>query len=655
MSMQAGIWHFDEAPVAASQIAKFEQSLAQHGPDGRGEYAADGVSLLYRAYYITPEDALEVQPVQSRLGNHIMWDGRLDNREQLLLELARRANDLPTDAELAAAAFDSWGTDCFPRLIGDWAMTIWDHRRRRITLARDYVGIRKLYYLHTPKSLFWSTNLSTLVLHTGKEFELCDEYFAGYFVSHPEPHLTPYAEIRAVPPGAYVEVDAHRLHIHRYWSFAHQRPIRYKSDAEYEEHFRYFLRESLRRRMRTNYPIQADLSGGLDSSSIVCIAYDLINRGEANALINTLSYYSLNEPGGDERPYYEAIEAHIGKTGTHLQMSKSRFGLLPLPAECFSPLPGSFYSTLQHEIRVSDATAAQSNRVHLAGLGGDELLGGVQNPVPQLATWLWTLHLPTYWKQLQDWSLQRKLPIWTLLGRSLLALMPLNVRAKLDSAAEVPTWLQHEFATRYDARARSLSAVRTWQDYLPGPNSPNSAYLTLASTLQNRPLSITGVDGRLALPFYDRDLVAFLFAIPEEQLLRAKQRRSLMRRALKGIVPDFVLFRKTKWLGKREVALELIESAAALKSLLPESAIGERYVDVTQVLKDIERLRQGKQAPIVLLHGVLGACYWLMQRNMPMQLANFRGVNTTQISDKEIHNAIPASIHIPRTSPQTDS
>ncbi|WP_158790842.1 asparagine synthetase B [Granulicella sp. L60] len=635
MSMQAGIWHFDHAPVDPSQILAFEQSLAQHGPDGRGEHAEDGLTLLYRAYYVTAEDSLEVQPIHSRDGNRVLWDGRLDNQEELLLALDSRSVDLPTDAELAAAAFDHWGTDCFRRLIGDWAMTVWDRRRRRLILARDYIGIRKLYYLRTPKSLFWSTNLTTLVLHSGEEFALCDEYFAGYFVSHPEPQLTPYAEIQAVPPGSYVEVDTHRLRIQRYWSFAHQRPIRYKSDAEYEEHFRYFLRQSLRHRMRTNYPIQADLSGGLDSSSIVCIAYDLINRGEANALINTLSYYSLDEPGGDERPYYEAIEAHIGKTGTHLQMSKSRLGLVPLPAERFSPLPGSFNSTLQHELRVSDATAAQSNRVHLAGLGGDELLGGVQNPVPQLATSLWTLHLPTYWEQIQAWSLQRKVPIWTLLGRSVLELMPLTVRAKLDATAEVSTWLQPEFAKRYDARERSLSAVRTWQDYLPGPNSPNSAYLTLASTLQNRPLSITGVDGRLTLPYYDRDLVAFLFAIPEEQLLRAKQRRSLMRRALKGIVPDVVLFRKTKWLGKREIALELIDSAAALESLLPKSAIGERYIDVTQVLKDIERLRQGKEAPVVLLHGVLGACYWLMQRNMPMQLANLRGVNTTPVSEKE--------------------
>jgi asparagine synthase (glutamine-hydrolysing) len=632
MSMQAGIWHFDQAPIAPSQIAAFEQSLAQHGPDGRGEHAEDGLSLLYRAYYITAEDALEVQPIHSRKGHRVLWDGRLDNREELLHALDRKSVDLPTNAELAAATFDYWGTDCFPRLIGDWAMTVWGWRQSHIILARDYIGIRKLYYLRTPKSLFWSTNLATLVLHSGEEFTLCDEYFAGYFVSHPEPHLTPYAEILAVPPGAYVEVTPERVHVRRYWSFAHLKSLRYKSDAEYEEHFRQLFRQSLRRRMRTAYPILADLSGGLDSSSIVCMAYDLLKRGEANATINTLSYYSLDEPSGDERPYFETVEAHICKTGTHLQTANCRSGLNPLPDEYFTPLPGFFDSAIEAGQRLARATAGQDNRVHLAGLGGDELLGGVQNPVPQLASWLWNLNLPTYWEQLQAWSLQRKVPLWTLLGRSIVALMPLGVRARLDASAEAPSWLRAAFAARYKARERKLRAVRTWRDYLPGPGSPDSGYLTLASTLQGGVLSFTGVARQMALPYYDRDLVEFLLAIPDEQLLRAKQRRSLMRRALKGIVPDAVLFRKTKWLGRREAALELIDAATALETLLPETAIGERYIDVARVLEDIDKLRQGKESSVVLLYGVLGACYWLTQCKMPIRTAAHRGLSLMQTS-----------------------
>jgi asparagine synthase (glutamine-hydrolysing) len=630
MSMQAGIWHFDRAPVAPQQMAAFEQRLAQHGPDGRGDYSEEGLSLLHRARYITAEDALEVQPIHSQRGNRILWDGRLDNRDELLAALDRRPVDLPTDAELAAAAFDHWGTKCFARLNGDWAMTIWDSVARRATLARDYIGIRKLYYLRTTASLYWSTDLAALVLHSGEEFSLCDEYFAGFFVSHPEPHLTPYAEIAAVPPGGYVEVTPDHIRIGRYWSFTHLQSIRYKTDTEYEEQFRQLFGQSIRRRLRTAYPVLADLSGGLDSSSIVCMAYDLIRRGEASATINTLSYYSLDEPSGDERPYFEAIEKHIGKTGTHLRTSNCRSGLHPLPDEYFTPLPGFFASAIEETQRLARATAGQDNRVHLAGLGGDELLGGVQDPVPQLASWLWNLNLLTYWKQLPAWSLQRRVPLWTLLGHSVVSLMPLGVRARLDAYAEAPSWLRAGFAERYRARERKLRAVRTWRDRLPGPCSPDSGYLTFASTIQSGVSSFTGVARQMALPYYDRDLFAFLFAIPDEQLLRPQQRRSLMRRALRGIVPDAVLFRKTKWLGRREAALELIDAAAALAGLLPETAIGERYIDVAQVIEDIEKLRQGKDAPVVLLYGVLGACYWIMQRKIPMQSTRQSGLRLMQ-------------------------
>ncbi len=620
MSMQAGIWHFDQAPVVPSQILAFEESLAQHGPDGRGEHSEDGLTLLYRACYITAEDALEVQPVHSRRGNRVLWDGRLDNRDELLLAMDRSSIELPTDAELAAAAFDYWGTDCFPRLIGDWAMTVWDRKRRRLILARDYIGIRKLYYLRTPKSLFWSTNLTTLVLRSGEEFTLCDEYFAGYFVSHPEPQLTPYAEIQAVPPGGYVEATTERIHVRRYWSFAQLKPLLYKADADYEEDFRVHLFQSIRRRMRTSYPILMDLSGGLDSSSIVCMAYELLRRGEISAVINTISYYSLDEPGGDERPFFEAVERHIGKSGVHLQTTNGHLGTSPMPSEYFTPLPGFFNSALDGGQRLARATIGQGNRVRFAGLGGDELLGGIQNPIPQLASWLWNLRLPTYWKHAQEWSLQRKVPIWTLIGNSILALMPIHLRARLDSSAEVPKWLRSDFSAQYKARERKLMAVRTWRDYLPGPQSPDSGYLALASTLQGSVLSFTGVGHQMALPYYDRDLVSFLVRIPEDQLLRPRQRRSLMRRALRGLVPTDVLFRKTKWLGRREAALEIVDAAGTLERLLPQTAVGERYIDVIRVLEDLETLRQGKEAPTIQIFAVLGACYWLMQQKMTLRI-----------------------------------
>jgi asparagine synthase (glutamine-hydrolysing) len=611
MSQQAGIWHYDQRPVSREQFAAFDRQLTVQGPDSRNEYCEPGFAMLHRAFYITSEDALETQPVRTIHGTVLTWDGRLDNRDELLAPLGRTAFDLPTDAEIVAAALSAWDIKALPRLTGDWALAWWNPHSRRLVLARDYIGIRKLYYLASSDSLYWSTDLASIVLHSGQRYTLCDSYFAGYFTTYPEPQLTPYQAIQLVPPGGYLEVTPDKLHARRYWSFNRLPSIRYKTDTEYEEHFRHVFRQSVRRRLRTVYPILADLSGGLDSSSIVCMAYDILKAGEARATINTISNYSTEEPGGDERPYFTNVEEFIGKTGIHIEARREEPKLLkPLPEPYFAALPGYFDRLLEGERRLLAATGHQGNRMHLSGLGGDELLGGVQNPIPDLARLLWHLRMPSFFRQLEAWALQRKTTLWSLLGRSLVYLLPIWLRAYLErgNQTKLGGWLRPEFVRRQHIARRKLQGIASEWNWLPGPPSPDSGYLSLAATIAGYLPRFTFAE-QDGLPYYDRDFVQFLVAIPGDQILRPQQRRSLMRRALKGIVPDTVLSRKTKWLGRRAPALEMLDNAAPLLSLLLESPIGERYVAIRRIEEDFDKLRQGKEVSLLLLERVLGSCF----------------------------------------------
>lgn len=609
MSMQAGIWHYDRRPVSREQLAAFDHQMSVQGPDARGEFVDEGFAMLHRAFYITAEDALEIQPLRTS-DSVLTWDGRLDNRDELLSALGRSPLDLPTDAEIVSAALSAWDTKALSRFLGDWALSWWKPRERRLVLARDYIGIRKLYYLGTSQSLYWSSDLAALVLHSGEKYDLCDAYFAGYFTSYPEPQLTPYQEIQLVPPGGYIEATPGKLRVRRYWSFNGLPDIRYKTDAEYEEHFQHVFRQSVRRRLRTTYPILADLSGGLDSSSIVCMAYDILKAGDASATINTLSMYSLEEPGGDERPYFRAVERQIGKTGTHMEVRSEGTNLLgPLAEPYFAALPGYFDRLLLGERQLLDHTGHLGNRLHFSGLGGDELLGGVQNPVPHLAWLLWHLRLPTYLRQLTAWALQRKTTLWSLAGRSTLALAPIWLRALLDQhkTQHAAAWLRPSFVREQHILRRRERTVESWRDWLPGPGSRDSGYLTLAATIAGYLPRFTFAE-QSALPYYDRDLVQFLFAIPGDQVLRPHQRRSLMRRSLQGIVPDIVLSRKTKWLGRRQPALQSLDNAAALQALLPNTLLAERYIDPDMLDDDFCKLRHGKEAPLLLIERALGTC-----------------------------------------------
>jgi asparagine synthase (glutamine-hydrolysing) len=608
MSMQAGIWHYDQKPIPPETLDTFERCLVAQGPDGRGRFDQLGFAMLHHSFHITEEDRLEIQPINGPSGSVLTWDGRLDNREELLTRLGRSPVDLPTDAEIVGAALDAWGDQALAMFIGDWALVYWKPRQRRLLLARDYLGIHTLYYLPAEGSFFWSTDLAALVLHSGERFTLSDEYFAGFLTSNPEPHLTPYGEIKAVPPGGFLDVTPNRVRVRRYWSFNSLPAIHYRSDADYEEHFRHAFRRSVRRRMRTVYPILADLSGGLDSSSIVCMAHDIIKNGEASATLNTYSLYSLEEPGGDERPYFEAVERHIGKQGTHVEVhSDGSTVLTPLRDPYFSPFPEYSDGVLEAERDFLSQTGHQGNRVHWKGLGGDELLGGVQNPAPQLAALLWKFQLPAFQRQLIAWALQRKTTVWSLIGEAIAYLCPISMKERLQSRKDMPAWFRPEFARRQHLVRRSISSVTDWRAHLPGPPSPDSQYLSLAATLVGYLPPFTFAE-QWALPYYDRDLVSFLFAIPDEQVLRPRQRRSLMRRALQGIVPEEVLFRKTKWLGRRQPALDLLGKANSLMAALPGTVIADRYVDPARVEEDFKKLSQGQEVQLILLERALRSC-----------------------------------------------
>src|SRR5258708_754876 len=206
MSVQAGILNFDGRPTDRAALGQLNSALEQYGPDGSSTYVDRPLGIADRAFHTTLEARLEHQPHRSTRGIVITWDGRLDNRDELIPQVWDELTDERTDVAIVIAAYEKWGTDCFRKLIGDWAVSIWNSHDQDLLLARDYLGVRHLYYHAKDHSVVWCTNLAALVLLSGTQFTLNDEYIAGYLALWPEAHLTPYREIHAVPPGKFVRI-----------------------------------------------------------------------------------------------------------------------------------------------------------------------------------------------------------------------------------------------------------------------------------------------------------------------------------------------------------------------------------------------------------------------------------------------------------------
>src|SRR5260370_15857137 len=146
MSVQFGRWNFEGQQPAQDYIEKVSAALAPYGPDSNEAYSKGDVKILYRAFHTTKESRRETQPHISPSGAVITWDGRLDNRADLISELRDSLTITCTDVVIVAAAYEKWATNCFATLIGDWALSIWNPRERSVLLAKDPIGTRHLYY-----------------------------------------------------------------------------------------------------------------------------------------------------------------------------------------------------------------------------------------------------------------------------------------------------------------------------------------------------------------------------------------------------------------------------------------------------------------------------------------------------------------------------
>ncbi len=611
MSVQAGIWNFDGEPVDPELLASLSAALKEQGPDGEMTFVDGSVGLLYRPFHTTLESHKEKQPYFSPDGFVLTWDGRLDNREDFASNVCGAGSSPQTDVALVAAAFGHDGTNCFGHIIGDFALSVWDPTTRTLILAKDYLGTRHLFYYLTSKRVIWCKYLDPIVLLCGAPLTLDDEYVAGYIASDPEAHLTPYREIKAVPPGTFVTIERCSATIHRYWHFQPKRRIYYATDAEYEVHFLHLFRQAVRRRLRSDRAILGELSGGIDSSSIICVADDLIAQGEAETPdLDTLSLYDSMEPAGDERAYFTLVERKRGKTGHHFDLAK--YGeLLSLDYHEFIVAPG--FSPGIHGIAAALLELLQSRgyRVVLCGTGGDEFLGGVPNPLPQLADLVVQPQPSKLAKQIAAWSLVKRRPWIHLLYQTLVFLLPAYLRAALTAQAKAPSWIDVHFAHQHHLAIKQLGPQGRYGFWLPSRRENARTLVGMMRQFASISAHALRFEER-RYPFLDQSLIGFLLSIPASQLIRPGQRRSLMRRALASIVPSEILWRKTKGAVVRSLLSSFGNHWGELEELfaLPFTA-RQGYVDPTILLNSLASAKVGNAPQLVALLKTLSLELWL--------------------------------------------
>ncbi|CAN5574121.1 lasso peptide isopeptide bond-forming cyclase [soil metagenome] len=569
-----------DAMAGAAPYRGLEGTTAWHGP---------GVAIVHQSTPVTPLDRLGARPV-TRAGLTLVADARIDNRDELAAELLARgymAADPGTtsDAELILAAHRCWGDVAAARLVGDFAYVLWDGRRRRMLAARDPMGMRPLYHRIEPgRRALIASEIKQLLAAPGVPCEIDERgivaTLAGPYLAADE---TVYAGIGQVPAGHVLAVDVDGVTVRPGWVPDPDRRLR-MDDETAAATFRDTLARAVEDRLGGVRPPGLLLSGGMDSGSIAATAGWLARAGRLpGEPLRTYSWSFPSLPDADERAVSDTIVtyhalANVAVGGDDLwPLAGYPYGGPDRDDPFIWPYQGLHDRTIA-------AAAADGIGVLMTGDRGDELVG--------------------------DW-VHDELGLLRA-GRPLAALADLRLASRTDDRSPVASvrrhlvrpWLWHHAPRLLDAADRRRSPTRPWAPWISDEaarrvdlcdiitdavrlprfdgyaRSLRHQRLCLAqaarlASLGERSRARSGL--AFADPFTDRRLIELVLALPPWRIQRRGQPKSILRRAMRGVMPDVALQRAGKNIpvslfdrGLRDRAVE------TARSLLTDSQVVAR-------------------------------------------------------------------------------
>jgi asparagine synthase (glutamine-hydrolysing) len=555
MSGLAGIYHLDGRQVDSALLERMTHKVSHRGPDGSNRWVKGPVGMGHTMLHTTPESLFERQPWLDESGTICLTlDGRIDNRDDLILSFA--AADIPlrsnTDAELALRAYQQWGEHCPEHIIGDFALVVWDERRRILLCARDILGLKPFYYCLYGKGFYWASEIPPLfeqhAIPRRPNEAMVAEFLSGMVVTNAE---TLYEGVCRLEPAHILIVRADRIETRRYWTIDPHRRITYTNDEDYAQHFLELFDKAVRCRLRSHRVVGLELSGGLDSSSVVGFLQSASHPYPQD--YDRFQTFSLVFPGlpCDESSFVDEVVAR-GPFPSH-RISPETPDLARFVDEVhrYQDFPDHPNGIMNVPLRI--LAQRQGCRVLLTGSGGDEWLTGSFFHYADLIRGLKFGSLLQRLRADRPWYCEQPshdLLVLPLVQFGLLPLIPQSYRnlgKLLLGRTNAPGWMASAFWRRTDMqeRIRRASYVLQGGSYAQQDlfRSTTHGMGIHGIEVDERSASSFGLESRH--PFNDQRLIEFALALPEEQRWRDKP-KFILRQALGAMLPTSVRERADK-------------------------------------------------------------------------------------------------------------
>jgi asparagine synthase (glutamine-hydrolysing) len=617
MSAIAGLIQFDGAPVDPVTIRRIAARLRLRAPDRVSSWIGDSAALFHATVAVTPGSETEQQPIVGKQsGLVITFDGRLDNRDELIDQLALDRGC--TDAAVVLAAAETWGDGTASRLLGDFALAAWNPRTRRLMCARDITGVRTLHYRVGAGWIAFASALDVVVAGIAPlpaiNEGMAAEYLASFIVSQRD---TLFQDVFRLPAAHCLTASSAGRSLERYWTPDPKHTVRYAGDAQFEEHLRDLMQHSVACRLRTPRPVAVMLSGGIDSSAVTAVAASLVRERAAAATgIETLSLSV--EGAGDERHYFEQVCAHCRVPSHRINEQPPRSG--QFFEEISLDLDAQIYPHSPTVDRLRARARELGARVLLTGMGGDDWLGTSpaayadlvkQGAVVALGR---RLRADAASADFLGWRDTIRLGLWPLVPPAIQQLT-----RRVLGRGRAPAWIAPAFAS-HAALDERLSAFRPELRF-PSYEIEDMWFLGTVGMTVHASETVTRGGDRFGIehwhPYRDRRIIEFGLGLPPEQLWRDGRPKDLLRRAMAPLVPAQVATRTTSPAADHTF-MHAIEAELERAASRPLEVVRRGWVDAQRVaaLEQDTRAhfnsgRPGFASGARILWGILAVNLWL--------------------------------------------
>ena len=455
-----------------------------------------------------------------------------------------------TDTEVILHAYEEWGTDCVRSFNGMWSFAIVDLKKNRIFCSRDRAGVKPFYYVSEGRRFAFASEIKALLALDGIVSRPNDQIIADYLFSGLLDHTeeTFFKNIYQLRPGQYLLIENQEQKIRSYWDIE-PREVRFSREENYAQQFEKLFEDSIRLRLRSDVPIGTCLSGGLDSSSIVCMANRMMFEGnEVNPRLigekqKTFSS-CFEDPVYDERRYIEMITRQTNAENNYVFPSGESLNenLADLVWHQDEPFDST---SIYAQWDVMRLAGERGVTVLLDGQGGDELLGGYLTSFYYLFVQsLKHGDLRGLVKEMRGYRNKHRNGLNPLIKTVWSSMISTGIKHVFRrGVGRRMEWAEKGFRKKY---LRTFQWPSKFETDLDNYLYHIFRFLTLPRLLHSEDRNSMAFSLETRLPFLDFRLVEYVFSLPSEQKIKEGVTKVVLRNAMRGILPEEVRSRHDK-------------------------------------------------------------------------------------------------------------